>query len=385
MIKNKIAFFLRSYKILFAVYILVAAGAGIGQYLKTKPEEKFTKYNNYLIFRQSFPHLVKGEDLYKSHEPEHFDLYKYSPAFAVLMAPFAMFADLPGLIAWNLINAFALFFGIYFLPFLKRKEKIFALWFVLIELLTSLQNAQSNGLIAGLLLLSFGQFEKRNPALASLFIVLSAYIKIFGIAAVLLGLLYPGKLKFIAYTFFWGVLFALLPLVFTNWETLIMQYKSWYHLISSESTASFGISIFGILHSWFLFDSKNLALLIGFFILLAPLLRMRQYGENIFRLYFFASLLIWMIVFNHRGESPTYVIAVAGAAIWFFHDFKNRLDIFLILFLFVLTCLSPTDLFPRLLRTNWVVPYSLKALPCIPIWIKINYDLLLKKKIRVAG
>lgn len=42
------------------------------------------KYNNYVIFKMSFPHLVNNEDLYIVQPEEHWDLYKYTPTFAVL-------------------------------------------------------------------------------------------------------------------------------------------------------------------------------------------------------------------------------------------------------------------------------------------------------------
>jgi hypothetical protein len=266
------------------------------------------------------------------------------------------------------------------LPFLKKKGKIYVLWFILLELLTSLQNSQSNALIAGLLVLALVMFEKKNVVVASLFIVLCAYIKIFGIAAVVLALLYPNKIKFTLYTLLWIVFFAFLPLAFTNWETFVMQYKSWYHITVFETAISYGVSVFGILHSWFFADNKNIVLLTGLLILMAPLLFVNRYRKYNFRLSFFSSLLIWIIIFNHRAESPTFIIAVTGAAIWFFLETRTGLDIFLMVLLFILTSLSPTDLFPRTLRNDFVLPYSLKALPCVLIWIRINVDLLLNKK-----
>jgi len=42
-----------------------------------------------------------------------------------------------------------------------------------------------------------------------------------------------------------------------------------------------------------------------------------------------------------------------------------------VVLLFILTCLSPTDLFPRVIRKEWVEPYVLKAVPCIVLWVVI--------------
>jgi len=46
--------------------------------------------NNFLIFRSAFDHLLAGRDLYAAYPAEHADLFKYSPTFALLFAPFAL-------------------------------------------------------------------------------------------------------------------------------------------------------------------------------------------------------------------------------------------------------------------------------------------------------
>jgi hypothetical protein len=48
----------------------------------------------------------------------------------------------------------------------------------------------------------------------------------------------------------------------------------------------------------------------------------------------------------------------------------------LLLSVFVLTCLSPTELFPEAVRAGVMVPWRLKVLPCILVWVKILYDQL---------
>ena len=45
-------------------------------------------------------------------------------------------------------------------------------------------------------------------------------------------------------------------------------------------------------------------------------------------------------------------------------------------FAFVLSSLSPSDLFPRSLREAYVLPYALKALPPTLIWLRLSYELL---------
>jgi hypothetical protein len=41
-----------------------------------------------------------------------------------------------------------------------------------------------------------------------------------------------------------------------------------------------------------------------------------------------------------------------------------------------LTSMSPSDLFPKFIRNEYIKPYSLKALPCVLIWFTIIYQML---------
>src|SRR5690242_19112241 len=66
------------------------------------------QHNNFLIFRAASRHLIAGSDLYTWYPTEHADLYKYSPTFALLFAPFAFLPLLPAMLLWNAVNAGAL-------------------------------------------------------------------------------------------------------------------------------------------------------------------------------------------------------------------------------------------------------------------------------------
>jgi hypothetical protein len=54
---------------------------------------------------------------------------------------------------------------------------------------------------------------------------------------------------------------------------------------------------------------------------------------------------------------------------------RNGWDIGLLVFVFVLSSLSPSDLFPAALRREWVQPYALKALPVVLVWLKLSYEI----------
>ena len=68
--------------------------------------------NNFLIFRWSFVNLHAGSDMYAAQPQHHTDLYKYSPSFAVLFAPFALLPFTLALVAWDALNALLLFFAV---------------------------------------------------------------------------------------------------------------------------------------------------------------------------------------------------------------------------------------------------------------------------------
>ena len=56
-----------------------------------------------------------------------------------------------------------------------------------------------------------------------------------------------------------------------------------------------------------------------------------------------------------------------GVAIWYVAApwKRSRTDVVLMVFAFILTSMSPSDLFPAYLRKHYITPYALKALPCV--------------------
>lgn len=351
--------------------------------LKTKTfipgEPAYTHYNNYVIFKQSFFHLIESKDLYELYPAEHFDYYKYSPTFSLFMAPLAVLPNGIGLFLWNLLNVLVLYFALRRLPLSSNKTHLLMLGFVFLELLTSTQNSQSNALIAGLIIFAFTSLERKQIALASLFIVLTVFIKIFGLVAFALFMFYPNKLRAAVYTIGWTVLLAALPLLVISVSQLSFLYQSWLHLLQNDHSASIGFSVAGWLFTWFHIDAKNATVLIGALVFCLPFLKWKYYSDVQFKLFFLSSILLWIVIFNHKAESATFIIAVTGIAIWFFSQKRTLLNTILFIAALIFTILSPTDLFPRSIRESFVIPYVLKAVPCILIWFKTIYDLLFFK------
>lgn len=369
----------------FIIYVVVTIAISIQQLLLPgKVMEPggnvYTEYNNYIIFKQSYFHLIQQLDLYSFYLNEQWDLFKYSPACALSFGLLGYFPDAIGLTLWNLINALVLFAGISQLPHLPMKARVAALLLVLVEMVTSIQNSQSNALIVGLLILAFCLFERDQIFLACLCITFTVFIKIFGLLAFTIAIFYPNKIKTILYTILCFAFFTFIPLVVVPWDQLVFLYQSWWNLLVSDHTISYGLSVMGWLTSWFGFTGdKNIVVLLGLVLLLLPLIRWKHYAEFNFRISVLASILIWTVIFNHKAESPSFIIAMAGVAMWYFSSLRTNLNFVLILLAFVFTSLSPTDIFPKFIQREYFDPFAIKAAPCIFIWLKITYDLLFSK------
>lgn len=368
--------------IIAGIIVLISLSVSFMSYFsekgaKSSTGHQYTYYNNYLIFKNSYQHLSENKNLYQPYVGEYYDLYKYSPTFAFLMAPFTWIPTLAGLLAWDLLNVLVLFFALWKIPFRLARDRLFAIAFIIIEMITSIQNHQSNGLIAGLIILGFMAMENRKTALASLLIVLTIFIKLFGIIALILFIFYPGKLKIAAYTLGWTVLLGIAPLILVPWDILVSQYRDWIQLIQVDSGTYDGLSVMSWLNTWFGLDFPGIYIrLTGLFFLLFPLIKVKMYPVTDYRLLFLASVLVWMVIFNHMAESPTFIIAVSGIAIWYFTRPFNRWNLFILIMVIVFTVLSPTDIFPPVIKKNFTEPYVVRVVPCILAWLKITHDMI---------
>jgi hypothetical protein len=143
------------------------------------------------------------------------------------------------------------------------------------------------------------------------------------------------------------------------------------------------ISVLGMVRRIFKIDNlRNYIIMIpAALLLLLPYLRVSQFKYVYFRLSYLALLLISVVIFSTSAESPTYVIAVTGVALWFVvQDAPTAKWVYpLLIFAIVVTTFSVTDVFPHSIRVNFFIAYSLKALPCFCVWLVLLYQLLFKK------
>ncbi len=338
----------------------------------------YTAFENYVIFKRSFLHLIQGLNPYAAYPAEQWDLYKYSPAFAMAMAPFAGLPNWLGLPLWNLLNALPMLWALLRVPLLEPAKRCYIAWFVLPELVISMQNSQSNGLTAALILWGFVAFENRRPGRAAGWAAAGGYLKIFGIFAAAPALVYPGRRRFALALAAWCIALALAPLVVLKPGELWDVYRWWGQLLQEDHSHSVGLSVQGWLQTWLGWAAPKLGItLSGLALLGASVWAVKRQPTPVNRLLLWAGLLLWVVIFNHKAESPTFVIAMCGVGLWYWslpRPMRGETALFWIAF--TMASVTPTDIFPRSLREHWVQPYVLKAVPCILIWIILTVQLV---------
>ncbi len=382
---------LSNYRILVFLFMMIAIGASIQSLTLEKKSSvegglEYNRYNNYTIFKASFSHLKEGKSLYVLYPEEHWDLYKYTPSFAVFFGLFAIFPDWLGLPLWNLFSVLIFLIAVYYLPKVNIYQKGLILLFCTIELITSIQNAQSNVLIVGLILLAFALLERNKYLIAVFCVIFSVFIKLFGIVGLALFLFYPKKWKLALYSALCLSLLLALPLLFIGFNQYEMLLSGYWNMLMNDYSISYGYSLIGWLNIWFGLESNKLIIVaVGVLIFLIPLFRYKEYKTYTFRILTLCSILIWVILFNHKAESPTMIIAMSGVSIWFVISGKSNLNMILFLAALLLVSLSATDLFPHYIREAIIEPYAIKVIPLILIWLKIIYDMtvLNKKKLDI--
>lgn len=368
---------------LWMTYALLAVVVSVIKLHQPLSAAGYTAYENYLIFKNSAGNLLDYTNPYAYFFNQTWDQYKYSPAFALAMWPFAQLPDALGLPMWNLLNALVLLSAILQLPVLTHRQRHFMAWFVLLELVTSMQNSQSNGLTAGLFLWAFIAFERGRMAQTGAWVVLNGFVKIFGGLGVLMMWIYPQQRRFLLWAAGWAAALTILPFFFLNTEQTMQVYGWWWDLLRYDHAASVGLSVQGWLQTWFgLQPPKILVMGVGFAVLVASIIRVSALAPHSSSLtsLLWASLLLWSVIFNHKAESPTFVIAMCGVALWYCVSEQKRWETVFLWATFALVSLSPTDVFPRFVREHLVQPYVLKAVPCIVLWGLISWKILAPKK-----
>lgn len=379
--KEKFLKILLNPKYIFGVYLIVAIATALSKFSRGNQA-----INNYLIFKGVFFNTLDEKNLYLQY-PEHYsDMNHYGVFFSLLIAPFAVMPDWLGISLWNVANTAIFLYAIHKLPFSDPKKALFAL-LCLQEYITAAVSLQFNVALVGLLMLSAIFVYERKEVQSATAIVVGIFVKLYGIVGLSQFFFIKNKVKFILSGIVIAILCLAIPMIYSTPQFVIQSYADWAHSLISKNNDNQvlgnmqDISLMGFVRR-ILGDASisNLTFLaFGVPLFALPYIRIKQYKNYAFQLMILASTLLFLVLFSSGSESPTYIIAVAGVMIWFtLQKEKTPFIIGLLVFVIILTCFSPSDLFPKFIKQNYIIKYSLKAVPCILVWIRITYELLTK-------
>ncbi|HKW11657.1 MAG TPA: glycosyltransferase family 87 protein [Gemmatimonadaceae bacterium] len=328
--------------------------------------------HNFDIFRTASTHLAAAQDMYAESRPG-MDRFKYTPGFAFLFAPFAILPFALGVLVWNALNAATLYWAIGRL--LPSPRATLARGIVLVEMFGSLQNAQSNALIAGLIVLTFTELERGHDAGAAAALSLGTFVKLFPIAAVTFALLRATRIRFVVWCLVAGLIILVAPLVVVRPAWLLQQYGAWLAVVRHDSGDP-GFSVMQHMRLWFGVSwaawPQQLA---GTLILLAPLVvRGGASVQREWKLRFLASLLLFCVLFNHQSESPSFVIALTGVAVWFSVDDPSSWRWLVLGFVFLCTVLVNSSAMPPAAR-SYLFAVRAKTVPVLIVWLILQVEL----------
>lgn len=346
--------------------------------------------NNYDIFAGVFEHTVQQKNLYLPYPAEYIDTNHYGPFFSILIAPFALLPDYLGCFLWCVANAWVLFYAIRQLSLTEQQQHVILL-IGLVEMMTAIHNVQFNPMLTGWIILSFVLVEKEKDFWATLFIVAGLFVKIYGVVGIAFFWFSRHKLKFALSFIFWLIVLFCLPMIISSPAFIIQSYKDWFHSLveknaqnvdTTDTNLMQDISVMGMVRRIFHFDQlRNSLITLPAVVLYAlPFLRISQYKQFRFRISYLCLAMIGVVIFSSSAESSTFVIAVTGIGIWYvIQDARyKKANNVLLGFAIILTSLSATDLVPTYIKDNWILPYSLKALPCFIAWCVMIFQLLTK-------
>ena len=399
----------RNQCVLFSLWILMVI-ISVGLHMH--------KFNNFLIYKFTFWHAVDGKSIFENYG-DHGDVNHYGPIFSFIIAPFALASGKEtsldsislwlGVFLWHLTLALFLWWAIR-QSTLTAEQKVGIIWLTAHEMLNALGMSQFNVATAAMILLSYSAIRRGKDSWAVFWIMLGILVKIYGVVGLVFFLFSKNKSRFVMWLFVWTIVLVVLPMPFFGTDYVIGQYIEWGKCLSEKAQENQlsdfqNISLLGMVRkigyaisaglpayyevfesagknpdvtNWWWSTWNDLWLIIPALIYSAlPWLRVKQYKHHAFQLMCLALVLMFINIFSTGAENSSYIISMLGVAIWFIAVPWKRswFDWCLLIFCFVITSLSSTDLFPGNIRTYWIRAFALKAFPVVLIWLKLVLEM----------
>jgi hypothetical protein len=377
--------FFHDYRTIFVMWVVMCLILAI--------TKSYNSDGNYRIFIGVWNHTIAELPLFDHYPEEYDDMNHYGPFFALVIAPFAWMTRYAGMFFWMLFLSMFLYVSVRKSDFTKYQQ-LFIFWFCSHELLNALFLQQYNVAITAGILLTFTMIERKQDFWAAFFIMLGTMIKLYGIVGLAFFFFSKNKTKLLLSCLFWGVVMFVAPMAVASPEYIISQYYEWYVALVEKNAdninvlngnmadLSTNISLLGMVRrtTQILTYSDLLLIIPGIIAFCIPYLRISQYKNVAFRQTLLASVLLFTVLFSTGSENSTYIIAFAGVALWYASApwQRSRWDIALMVVVFIISSLSPGDLFPKVIYREVIQPYALKALPVTIVWFKLCYEMYTK-------
>ncbi|RBL93297.1 glycosyltransferase family 87 protein [Chitinophaga flava] len=343
--------------------------------------------NNFLIFKNVFFHLIHQQPLYIEYPQEYYDVNLYGPVFSVVIAPFAGLETRLGALLWALTGAGVLYYAIRQLP-LNRIQQNIILLLCTQELMGASGWFQMNQFVGAFIILTFTSIVKGKDMWAAFFIVLGTLTKIYGIVGLAFFFFSSNPKRLIGGLFLWGGIMLALPMLISSPQYVINCYYEWYAALAHKNTLNEAVTtvfqdisaggfIKRVFHIPWL--SNTYVLIPAIIIFLAQYIMLRYRYNSRYRLYILCSVLMFPVLFSTSSESPTYIIAIPAICIWYVMQPSTRANNIFLFFAILLVSFSHSDVVTPWVRKNLAVPYALKALPCLVLWLMIAYEIFTRK------
>ena len=378
------ALFTNQYFILFLWFVPSLLAVIKGVYFG---DGSTANYNNYIIYKHNFLNVIHQHALFGPEPQYYFDLNHYGPVFALVIAPFALLPEHIGVLLWVFFNCWILYKAVMMLP-LTKEQCLLILLINVNSMIGSSGNVQVNPFITALVIFSYVFIKRKQDFWAALVIILGTSIKLYGIVGLAFFFFSDNKLRLIAGLLFWSAVLFVLPMFISSPTYILHTYLSWYPDLLAKNAANVvsdrgNRSVMGMVSK--IFNLKHLANLIvltpALILMAIVYFRVKFWTDTRYQLLMLASVLIFTVIYSTGSEPPTYIIAFIGVALWFMVLPRpvTGFEWFLLIFALLVTSFSNSDIIPKYIRVNFILPYALIALPCLLIWLKIIYEMLFRR------
>lgn len=352
-------------------------------------------------------HWLQGLNPYAAYEG--FDYYKLSPTF---LLPLVVFAQMPFVVSgliWQLISIVLFYIAIVWLlrelP-LARPLGLGLSLFLPFLLLTDFQlngtYLQSNTLVVAVMTLGLLFYVRGQWVVSALLLAWIANTKLYPLVLTLL-LLIDLRWRFIVTTLLAHTFLIVLPFLVLGQTQANRFYIDWFNLLTMDKTLTYGEpwghfflglkAFLEVNFGWVLQQGYLWVLLISAMLVGLPALWLRWFA-GVFQvntlMLLFVSALAWILLFSTRTEGPTLVLIapIYLYALWWAMKLdtlgKRRIVLSTLIFVFVLTSLSTSDVFRGTVVHELSWQHNLRTLGLVAAFL-FTVSLLWKQALQVRG